>query len=223
MRLITHNRALMNTKSKFIINTKTSPLNKPVLLDMLDCMLFCSGLVYLNFCMKLPIDTALIMELPLVKPLTSSSLCNTQFGTLFNTVIQRESFLAPSSNAAYGLDLHNIFLISYLLNTNIEQNFSGPIHHKTRRWSRNHESFQEPNLLWLGTKKSSKSKPDIDNINTNAEDTLTRVQEITQCAGLPSVDSLDLLGYTFVCENDYTKQRVEVKEFRPVWTGAVLK
>ena len=55
--------------------------------------------------------------------------------------------------------------------------------------------------------------PGTYNANPKAEGTVTSGQEITQCDDLPYVYPLDLLGYTFVCDNDNTKQRYEVKDF----------
>ena len=60
--------------------------------------------------------------------------------------------------------------------------------------------------------KARESKPDTDDINSNADKNLTSGQEITQYAGPPSVNPFDLLVYTFVCEHDDTKQQAEVKD-----------
>ena len=49
--------------------------------------------------------------------------------------------------------------------------------------------------------EASKYRPDTDNINTTAVDTLTRGQEITQFTDLPSVDPLDIMVYTSMCDH----------------------
>ena len=64
-----------------------------------------------------------------------------------------------------------------------------------------------------GVNNSRESIPDPYEIKPKSEDILTSGQDITQCAALPYVDKLDLLGYTILREHDDTDQHSEVKEF----------
>ena len=57
-----------------------------------------------------------------------------------------------------------------------------------------------------GGKKARESNTGTYEISPKAYDTLTSGQEITQCADLPYLYPLELLRYTFVCENDDTNQ-----------------
>ena len=75
---------------------------------MCGCIPLYFGLGYLTVWLNLPMYTALLMKLPLASPLTSASSCNTNYGTLFTTVVQSKIFLAPRSNTATVLALHSI-------------------------------------------------------------------------------------------------------------------
>ena len=48
----------------------------------------------------------------------------------------------------------------------------------------------------------SEYRTETNNINTKSEDTITSAQDINQCFDIPYVDPLDLLGCTFVHDND---------------------
>ena len=67
--------------------------------------------IYIYVWLKIPMYTTLIMKFILVTPLTSANLYTTNYGTLCNTMIQRESLLEPSISLAAGPALHNIMVM----------------------------------------------------------------------------------------------------------------
>ena len=108
LKCITNNRNPKKVASKYMIRSQTQYLTEAVIPDICGCMPFCFGLGYLTVWMNLPKDNNLLMELPLVPPLTSYSLWTKNYGTMFTTMIQRKGFLKPRINLATGLDLYNI-------------------------------------------------------------------------------------------------------------------
>ena len=68
-----------------------------------------------------------------------------------------------------------------------------------------------PPFFEKGGKKEREYRPDNNVLNYNTKEILTSGQYITKCANILYIDPLNLLGYTFLCEHDGTKQRAEVK------------